>query len=315
MANILITGSLGQVGSELIDYLMASYGGTIYATDIQKEPKIKENSRINYEILDVRDREAVDNILMERKIDEVYHLASILSATGEKDPYLAYNVNLTGTVNILNACVTRNVKKVFIPSTIGVYGPEVQKIDAPIRHDSVPTTMYGITKFTSEMLFQYYFNKYNLDVRSLRYPGLLSYKVAPTAGTTDYAVDMIKHAAQGNSYECYLKEETKLPMLYMPDAMKATLHLMTSPEESIKIRTAYNVMAYSFSPKELEEAVRELNPDFRVKYNPDFRQKIADSWPWSIDTKDAVKDWDFKPEYDLKATVSDMFKNFKNQSI
>lgn len=315
MANILITGSLGQVGSELIDYLMASYGGTIYATDIQKEPKIKENSRINYEILDVRDREAVDNILMERKIDEVYHLASILSATGEKDTYLAYNVNLTGTVNILNACVTRSVKKVFIPSTIGVYGPEVQKIDAPIRHDSVPTTMYGITKFTSEMLFQYYFNKYNLDVRSLRYPGLLSYKVAPTAGTTDYAVDMIKHAAQGNSYECYLKEETKLPMLYMPDAMKATLHLMTSPEESIKIRTAYNVMAYSFSPKELEEAVRELNPDFRVKYNPDFRQKIADSWPWSIDTKDAVKDWDFKPEYDLKATVSDMFKNFKNQSI
>ena len=176
----------------------------------------------------------VDNIIRNRNIDEVYHLASILSATGEKDPYLAYNVNLTGTVNVLNACVTRDVKKVFIPSTIGVYGPEVQKENAPIRHNSIPTTMYGITKFTTEMLSQYYFNKYNLDVRSLRYPGLLSYKVAPTAGTTDYAVDMIKHAAQGNLYECYLKEETKLPMLYMPDAMKATLRMMTSPQESIR---------------------------------------------------------------------------------
>lgn len=315
MTNILITGSLGQVGSELIDYLSASFVGTIYATDIRKESTLKPNSKVSYEVLDVRNMESVENILDERKIDEVYHLASILSAKGEKDPYMAYNVNLSGTVNILNACVTENVKKVFIPSTIGVYGPEVGKDNAPIRHNSIPTTMYGITKFTSEMLFQYYHNKYGLDVRSLRFPGLLSYKVAPTAGTTDYAVAMIREAASGNSYECYLERNTKLPMLYMPDAMQATLRLMTSPEEAIRIRTSYNVMGFSFSPGELEETIREFNSDFTVTYKPDFRQKIADSWPYSIDIQDAVNDWNFKPEFNLRDTVSDMIKNFKCQLI
>ena len=314
MANILITGALGQVGSELIDFLLASYSGTIYATDIHKESTLKSNPSVKYAVLDVRNREMVENIIGENDIDEVYHLASILSASGEKDPYMAYNVNLTGTVNVLNASVTRGVKKVFIPSTIGVFGPEVQKEKAPRRHASIPTTIYGITKAAGEMLFQYYYNKYNIDVRSLRYPGLLSYKVAPTAGTTDYAVDMIKHAASGNSYECYLKDDTRLPMMYMPDAMSSTLHLMTAPAENIRVRTSYNVMSYSFTPRELENELRELNPEFRVVYKPDFRQSIADSWPWSIDVTDAVNDWEFKPVFDLKNTVSDMFQNYRKFS-
>jgi nucleoside-diphosphate-sugar epimerase len=314
MTRILVTGALGQVGSELLDYLLASYDGEIIATDIQSNPKTLENPRIKYELLDVKNMEMIDEIVERNHIDIIFHLASILSATGEKDPYLAYQVNLTGTVNILNTSVRKRVSKVFIPSTIGVFGPETPKKDAPIINSSVPTTMYGITKASCEMLFQYYFNKYDLDVRSLRYPGLISYKVAPTAGTTDYAVDMLRSAAKGIDYKCYIGEDIKLPMMYMPDAMSATMQFMTTPKENIKIRTAYNIMSYSFSPRELESAIKEIKPEFKVTYEPDFREEIAKSWPESIDIKDAHNDWGFSPDYNLKKTVEHVLQEFKKMN-
>jgi Nucleoside-diphosphate-sugar epimerases len=311
MTNILITGSLGQVGSELIDYLVASYHGKILATDIKEDKLAEQNERIEHETLDVRDVSKLYELIDQYHIDEIYHLASILSATGEKDPFLAYNVNLGGTVNVLNAAVTKRVKKVFIPSSIAVYGPEANRGNAGTRHDSIPTTMYGITKMSSEMIAQYYHRKYNLDVRSIRYPGIISYKVEPTAGTTDYSVEMIRSAVKGIPYRCYLKEGTRLPMIYMKDAMEATLRLMTASEDQITVRTAYNIMSYSMTCKELEDEIRTTYPEFTVTYDPDSRQAIADTWPESINTEDAQKDWGFAPNFDLHNTVLDMIKNLK----
>ncbi len=311
MTNILITGSMGQVGSELIDYLLASYQGEILATDVRKVELGDKNERIQSEILDVRDASKLNELIDQYHIDEIYHLASILSAKGESDPFLAYNVNLSGTVNVLNSSVAKKVKKVFFPSSIAVYGPEAKRDDAGTRHDSIPTTMYGITKMSSEMLTQYYHRKYNLDVRSIRYPGIISYKVEPTAGTTDYSVEMIRSAVKGLPYTCYLREDTKLPMIYMGDAMKATLRLMNAPQENVKVRTSYNIMAYSMTCKELENEIKTIYPEFNVSYVPDSRQEIADSWPRSINTEDARRDWGFDPSFDLHNTVLDMVKNLK----
>ncbi len=311
MTNILITGCLGQVGSELIDYLLASYDGEILATDVRKSDRNEPNKRIKTEILDVRDMTKLYDLIEEYHIDEIYHLASLLSATGEKDPFLTYNVNLTGTFNVLNAAVTKKVKKVFIPSSIAVYGPEAAKIGAGTRHDSVPTTMYGITKMSSEMLMQYYNKKYDLDVRSIRYPGIISHKVEPTAGTTDYAVEMIRNAVKNLPYQCYLTRETRLPMIYMKDAMKSTLTLMTAPTTDIRVRTSYNIMSYSMTCGELEEELKAIYPDFKVSYVPDSRQQIADTWPQSINVDDATRDWNFTPTFNLHDTVLDMVKNLK----
>ncbi len=307
MIKILITGSNGQVGAELIRIIKSSIDAEIMCTDITQ--KTKETEGMEFEYLDVKSKELTEKIFEKFHPDHVYHLASILSASGEKDPYLAYTVNLTGTVNILNACVKYNVEKLFVPSTIGVYGPEAPKEDAPVRHSSIPTTMYGITKAAGEMLFQYYYEKYNLDVRSLRYPGLISYRVPPTAGTTDYAVDMIRHAAKGSSYTCYLGEDTPLPMMYMQDAMESTIKFMHSDPDKLSVRTAYNVMSYTFTPKQLYETILKFKPGFRVDYKPDFRQQIAESWPHSLDISQSRHDWGFNIRYDLEKTVEDMLSH------
>ncbi len=307
MIKILITGSNGQVGAELIRIIRSSIDAEILCTDITQ--RTVEGDGISFEYLDVKSRELTEKIFEKFKPDQVYHLASILSASGEKDPYLAYSVNLTGTVNVLNACVKYNVDKVFVPSTIGVFGPDAPKENAPVRHSSIPTTMYGITKAAAEMLFQYYFDKYGLDVRSLRYPGLISYRVPPTAGTTDYAVDMIRHAAKNAPYICYLKEDTPLPMMYMQDAMEATIKYMHADSKNLTIRTAYNVMSYTLTPEMLYDSIKKFKPNFEVRYNPDFRQKIAESWPYSLDISDSKRDWGFSFRYDIDKTVEDMLAN------
>ncbi|MGP6207962.1 NAD-dependent epimerase/dehydratase family protein [Cuniculiplasma sp. SKW3] len=309
MIKILITGSNGQVGAELIRIIKSSIDAEILCTDIT--PRNQSIGDLQFEYLDVKSKELTEKIFEKFKPDQVYHLASILSASGEKDPYLAYSVNLTGTMNILNASVKYNVNKVFIPSTIGVYGPEAPKENAPIRHDSIPTTMYGITKAAGEMLFQYYYEKFDLDVRSLRYPGLISYRVPPTAGTTDYAVDMIRHAARNSSYLCYLEKDTPLPMMYMQDAMESTIKFMHTEPSRLTVRTAYNVMSYTFTPEQLYKEILEFKPNFKVDYKPDFRQKIAESWPHSLDITKSKSDWDFAIRYDLKKTVQDMIENLQ----
>lgn len=305
MVRILITGSNGQVGSEIIEYLRKTTDCTILATDIT-QPK-EQVEGVQFEYMDVKERVLVESVFRKFKPEHVYHLAAILSATGEKDPVITHNVNTTGTMNILSACVTHGVQKAFIPSTIGVYGPEIQKENAPLENYSTPTTMYGITKATSEMLFKYYHARFDLDVRSVRYPGLISYKVEPTAGTTDFSVDMIKHAALGKKYICYLKSDTRLPMMYMPDAMINTIKMMY--QEKVEKRI-YNFMAYSISPGEIESIIKERIPDFHVEYVPDYRQAIADSWPASINIEDSVNDWGFDCTYDAKKTVDDMLDHY-----
>ena len=311
MTNILITGSSGQIGSELIDYLLASYDGQIIATDIKKVENFKADGRVKFETLDIRDWTKLYGLIDQYQISEIYHLASILSASGEKDPFLAYNVNLTGTVNVLNASVAKKIDKLFIPSSIAVYGPEADKNNAGTRHSSIPTTMYGITKLSAEMLCQYYNRKYDLDVRSIRFPGVISSKVSPTAGTTDFSVEMIKSAVGGKNYTCYLKKETSLPMVYMEDAMRSTLRLMATPRDSIKIRTSYNIMGYSMTCEELEDEIRKTYPEFKVNYVPDYRQKIADTWPQSVDVSDAKRDWNFSANFNLEKTVNEMIHNLK----
>ena len=305
MVRILITGSNGQVGSEIIEFLRKTTDCNILATDIT-QPK-EQVEGVQYEYMDVKERVLVESIFRKFKPENVYHLAAILSATGEKDPVLTHNVNSTGTMNILSASVTHGVQRAFIPSTIGVYGPGTPKENAPLENYSTPTTMYGITKATSEMFYKYYNSRYNLDVRSVRYPGLISYKVEPTAGTTDFSVDMIKHAAMGKKYTCYLKSDTRLPMMYMPDAMSNTMKMMY--QDTVK-RRIYNFMSYSTSPGEMEEIIRNRIPNFQVEYAPDYRQAIAESWPASINIEDSVNDWGFNCKFDLEKTIDDMLEHY-----
>ncbi|MGP6219647.1 NAD-dependent epimerase/dehydratase family protein [Caldiplasma sukawensis] len=309
MTLTLITGAFGQVGTEILDYLLASIDTDIIATDINVKGKNFENERVTVDYLDVKDRVAVNTVMKKYKPDYVFHLAAILSASGEKNPILAYDVNLTGTLNVLNGAAELNTRRVFVPSTIGIYGPEIRKDKAPQENCSIPRTMYGITKYSSEMLFLYFAEKFSLDVRSIRYPGLISYKTPPTAGTTDYAVDMIMHAARGENYKCYLKGDTRLPMMYMEDAMSSAMKLFFSNSEKIKKGYSYNIMSYSITPMELQDELREIFPNFKVEYEPDYRQQIAESWPESIDIRQAENDWGFKPQYDLKKTVRDFISN------
>ena len=305
-----MTGSAGQVGGELLLELEKKFSSNdIVVSDINGLDKISDD----YEkiILDVRNYDLLKQIIKEKDIKYIFHLASILSAKGEENPKLAFDVNMNGTHNVLAASAELGVDKVFIPSTIGVFGPEAQKDNTPILNSSRPRTMYGISKFTAEYLMQYYFERSNLDVRGIRYPGLLSYKTPPTAGTTDYAVDMIIHAARGMDYTCYLKEDAVLPMMYMPDAMENTMKLFDAPLKNLRYRGEYNISAFSFSPGELAEAIREFVPAFKVKYKPDSRQKIAESWPRSLDCSDAVKDWGFKARFTIREMIRDMISNLQ----
>ncbi|MHB8360634.1 MAG: NAD-dependent epimerase/dehydratase family protein [Thermoplasmataceae archaeon] len=310
MSKILITGSAGQVGGELLSELEKSYNpNDIILTDISGLDRI--DNRYQKFILDVRNYEELKKIIHENDVKYIFHLASILSAKGEEKPLLAFNVNMNGTENVLSASVELNVERVFIPSTIGVFGPEAPKDNTPTVNCSRPTTMYGISKFTAEYLMEYYFEKFNLDTRGIRYPGLLSYKTPPTAGTTDYAVDMILHAAMGKPYTCYLKPDAALPMMYMPDAMENTIRLFNAPNEKLRFRGEYNISAFTFTPQELSESIKEFVADFKVDYKPDYRQKIAETWPKSLDCSDAIKDWGFKTRFTLKEMIENMILNMR----
>ncbi len=310
MTRILVTGAMGQIGTELTDLLARKYGkSSVIVSDI-REPA---TSRNDYEFvqLDVTNHEKIAEVLSEYSVTDVFHMAAILSAAGEKEPAKAFWVNSNGTFNVLNESLLAGVNRVVIPSTIGVFGNETPATSTPDITILRPRTMYGITKVNAELLSLYYRDKLGLDVRGLRYPGIISYLTPPSAGTTDYAVDIFYHAVKHQDYTCYLKEDTALPMMYMPDALSSLVKLFEAKKERLTHCLEYNIQSYSFTPAELYSLILEEIPEFRISYAPDYRQKIAETWPQSLDTSFAEKDWGFSPTYDLKATVHDMIQNLR----
>jgi nucleoside-diphosphate-sugar epimerase len=302
---ILVTGANGQIGVDLVKALSEVHGADrILATDLT-HPNSGLPDSVAFEAFDVRRSDRLSELLDAYTIDAVYHLAGILSAKGEQNPGLCWDVNVGGLLNVLEAGLERNFQ-IFWPSSIAVFGPETPRDRAPQTSLTDPRTMYGITKTTGEQLCRYHAARHGLDVRSLRFPGVISYAAPPGGGTTDYAVDMFISAVREQHYDCFVSEETRLPMMYMPDAVKAVLDLMQAPAEAISIRTSYNLTAFSFSAAELARLIRERIPSFSCDFEPDYRQKIADSWPRSIDDSAARSDWDWQPAFDLKGMVDDM---------
>lgn len=312
MGKILVTGACGQIGSELVPYLAGKHGkDSVIASDVSAN--CESDPDIEFLELDVTDPSAISSIISDHDVSTVYHLAAILSATGENKPFLAFDVNLVGTNNILRAAVERKIDKVVIPSTIGVFGPDTPRENVPVVTVTRPKTMYGVTKVAGEMLGEYYFEKFGLDVRGLRFPGIMSWVREPTAGTTDYSVQMFYQAVRGESYKCFLKPDAYLPMMYMPDAVSSLVKLAEADLKSLTRHTDYNISSYSFSPEGLYLAIRNEIPDFTVTYEPDFRQKIAETWPASLDSSLAERDWGFKPEFNLDRTVQDMIGNLRKK--
>ncbi len=303
---ILITGAMGQIGSELTEELQKTYGrDNVLATDI-KDPR--EDFHGEYEKLDVLDQDRLRSLIKQYDIDTIYHLAAILSAAGEKRPDLAWKINIDGFCNVMTITKEGHVSKVFNPSSIAAFGPDTPKINTPQNTVLKPKTIYGITKVVGELLGNYYFEKWGVDVRGARLPGVISNVAPPGGGTTDYAVEIFYGAIKHQEYTCFLKPDSTLPMIYMPDCLKAFKELMTAPVENLKHHTDFNLGALSFNPAELAAAIKTHIPEFKIKYKPDFRQKIADSWPKSIDDSAAREEWGWSPDYDLDAMVADMLK-------
>ncbi|MCM5663905.1 NAD-dependent epimerase/dehydratase family protein [Galbibacter mesophilus] len=309
MERILITGAGGQLGSELSNALAAKYGNeAIIATDINEKAGEKFDY-CTFEILDVLDKERLESLVEQYKVTQVYHLAAILSAVGEKNPLFTWKLNMDSLLNVLELGRMKKINKIYWPSSIAVFGKNTPVDNTPQDCVMDPTTVYGISKLAGERWCAYYFEKYGVDVRSLRYPGLIGYKSAAGGGTTDYAVDIFRAAIDGEEFECFLDKDMYLPMMYMPDAIKATLDLMDAPKEDITIRSSYNVSAISFSPKDIYKVLLKYYPDFKIKYNPDFRQEIAASWPDSIDDTRARLDWDWQHDYDLEKMAKDILSH------
>ncbi|WP_017259686.1 NAD-dependent epimerase/dehydratase family protein [Pedobacter arcticus] len=309
---ILVIGALGQIGRELTMALKKLHGvENVIATD-RVDSQADEDT--GFRVLDVLDKAAFSALVKSEGITQIYMLAAILSATGEKNPQLAWNVNMQGLLNTLDIAVEQKVEKVFWPSSIGVFGPLSPKINCPQFTVTEPETVYGISKCAGEYWCNYYHKKYGLDVRSVRYPGLISYKAKPGGGTTDYAIDIFHAAIKEAFYNCYLEADATLPMMYMPDAINATLKLMQVTKEKITIRTAYNLSGMSFSPAQIAKAIQQHIPEFKICYTPDFRQEIAGAWPQSIDDSYAKADWGWSPEYNLQTMVKDMLHNLHNIS-
>lgn len=308
---ILVIGASGQIGVELTLALRKIYGeNQVIASDLREQSPLLAGTG-PYISLDVMNKAMLQEQVVTQQVTQIYLLAAILSATGEKNPSLAWNLNMQGLLNVLDIARDEKLNKVFWPSSIAVFGPSSPRQNCPQQTIIEPTTVYGISKYAGEFWCQYYWQRYGVDVRSVRYPGLISYQSAPGGGTTDYAVDIYHQALQKNNYTCFLKEDTYLPMMYMPDAIRATIELMEAAENSVKVRTSYNLSAMSFSPKEIASSIRQQLPGFTISYAPDFRQQIADSWPQSIDDTVARNDWGWKEEYDLRAMTVDMLKNLK----
>ncbi|MFC2125816.1 NAD-dependent epimerase/dehydratase family protein [Bacteroidota bacterium] len=314
MERILVTGSSGQLGSELITELAKIYGlDNIITADIHKP----QNHDLEFQFvnLDVINKNLLEDIVRKYNITQIYHLAAILSATGEKHPGLAWQVNIEGLMNVLDVSRHMNVKKVFWPSSIAIFGPNTPRIKTPQHTITDPNTVYGISKLTGERLIEYNYDHFGLDVRSLRYPGLIGYKSLPGGGTTDYAVEIFHKAILEERFSCFLKQNTSLPMMYMPDAVRATMEIMEANDERIKIRSSYNIAAISFSPEEIANSVKKYYPDFEMDYKPDFRQDIANSWPKSIDDTPARIDWEWQHEYDLDKMTDDMILHLKEMLV
>lgn len=310
MKRILVTGACGQIGTELTVALRKKYGiDNVIATDIKEESCFPEGSG-PYQRLDVLDADAIEAVITRHDIDTVYHMAALLSAVGEKNPQLCWNVNMNGSINVMNLAVKHSLVRVIIPSSIAVWGPGTPDV-APQETALHPTTMYGVTKVCGEVLGDYYVRKFGLDVRGLRYPGIISSEALPGGGTTDYAVEIYYEAVRNGKYTCFVREDTRLPMMYMPDCLKATIDLAEADFAKLKHHTDFNVGSMSFTVAEQAASIRKFIPDFEIAYAPDFRQDIADSWPDAVDDSSAREEWGWAPSYDLDSMTKDMLEKLR----
>ena len=308
---ILVIGASGQIGVELTMALRNMYGNAnVVASDLREENELLKGTG-PYVSLDVMNKEMLHVQVIRQNITQVYLLAAILSATGEKNPHLAWHLNMQSLLNVLDIAKEEKLSKVYWPSSIAVFGPTSPKQNCPQQTVIEPSTVYGISKYAGEFWCNYFHNRYGVDVRSLRYPGLISYKSEPGGGTTDYAVEIFYKAVQEKTYQCFLKEDTYLPMMYMPDAIRATIELMEADAKKISVRTSYNLSGMSFSPAAIAKEITKHIPDFSISYQPDYRQQIAESWPQSIDDSVARNDWGWKEDFDLAAMTTDMLVNLK----
>ncbi len=306
---ILVIGASGQIGVELTLALRKIYGASnVIASDLREENELLKDTG-PYVALDVMNKEMLHVQVIRQGVTQIYLLAAILSATGEKNPALAWHLNMQSLLNVLDIAREEKLAKVYWPSSIAVFGPTSPKNDCPQQTIIEPITVYGISKYAGEFWCNYYSHKFGVDVRSLRYPGLISYKSPPGGGTTDYAIEIFHEAMEYGSYKCYIDETTYLPMMYMPDAIRSTIELMEAPSDSISIRTSYNISSMSFSPTEISNEIKKYITSFSMEYKPDYRDAIAKSWPASIDDSVARKDWNWKQEYDLSKMVIDMLGN------
>ena len=311
MKNMLVIGAAGQIGSELVMELRKKYGNDNVVAGVHRtEPGEEVKSSGPMEKINAVNKDEIENVIKKHDIDTIFHLASILSAVGEKKPDLAWDVNMNSLKNVLDLAKEHKLK-VFWPSSIACFGPTTPRDNTPQTTVLEPNTMYGLTKVAGELLCNYYFEKFGVDVRSVRYPGIISYKTLPGGGTTDYAIEIFYDAIKKGEYKCFLKADATLPMMYMPDAIKATIDIMEADKDKVKVRTSYNLTAISFSPQEIYEEIKKSMPELKISYEPDFRQNIADSWPKSIDDSAARKDWGWSHEYDLAKMTSDMLEKLK----
>jgi nucleoside-diphosphate-sugar epimerase len=314
MTKILVTGAIGQIGSELTAALKKIYGeNNIITSDVAATNANAEFQP--YEQLNVLDKPRLGEIIKKHDIKVIYHLAAILSAAGEKNPSMCWDVNMNGLYNILEAARELNIKQIICPSSIAVFGPETPRDNTPQETIIMPKTMYGLTKAAGELVCEYYVAKFGIDIRGIRYPGLISHKTLPGGGTTDYAVEIFYEAIKKKSYTCFLKADTTLPMMYMPDAIRGTIALSEANFSSLKHHSNFNFAGMSFSCAELAAEITKRIPDFKIDYAPDFRQKIADSWPKSIDDASSRSEWGWKPEFGLSEMVDDMIKNLREKLL
>jgi nucleoside-diphosphate-sugar epimerase len=309
MNTILVIGASGQIGTELTLALRQQFGGEkVIAADLKREADLLKGTG-PFLPLDINDKEILRVQVRRHDVKTIYLLVAMLSAAGEKNPMLAWQLNMQSLINTLEVAREEGVQKVFWPSSIAVFGMDAPKENCPQDAYAAPSTVYGISKLSGEQWCHYYFHRYGVDVRSIRYPGLISYKTLPGGGTTDYAIEIFHAAIRGEKYTCFLRSDKRLPMMYMDDAVRATIELMEAPESKIMVRTAYNLAGISFTPSEIAHEIKKLIPGFQIEYEPDFRQAIADSWPESIDDQVATRDWGWEPAFDLKNMTEEMIRH------